>query len=1811
MTDERRVQIEAEVDTTRTRAGFNEIGQQANQMANQVTQAGERAGRANANVGAGASNAAQRAEAAQRNLIGSIQRTTAAMQSGSRTSAQYFEQLARQRGVDPATLQPYLNQLRAIEQAQNRTGASSAQTANALRMVPAQLGDIASQLVGGQSPLLILMQQGSQLRDSFGSVSGALRGVGSSVLGLVNPMTIGAAAALALGLAYNQGSKEADAYNRALVMTNNAAGTNAGQLADYAREISKVVGTQGDAAAALAALAATGQVGTENLQKFGLVAVQANRSLGRSVDDTVKDFADLAKSPVEASLKLSETYHYLTGAVYAQIKALQDQGKADEAAELAQKAYSDAMSERTSKMEANLGSIEKAWRTAKESAASAWDTFLGVGRKKTTAQALAEVREQIALAKSPAPTGGGDRGDAEAMRRARAAEDLPALERKEKEYQAKLDKEISDAAKQAADEKLRQADLDFQKLLAGTRSKTKQLQDEIERVTALGKAAGAKQDDIDKVVAKVKSDFATVDNPLLAQLEGQRAVQREVLAGQLADLESNRKRLLISEADYINKRRDIQLQELDSEINLLKQRAAVDKGKEDKSAYSKGVAELQAAMLRRVNIINAAALAISDADGERKKAVDNLVAGWDRTIAAEAEAVGQELSLFGQSSRARQVAVAQLRIEAEARKFLDDQKRAGKELTKEEIENLDKISKARQKEVAAEINQRAAAAGANQLLEENRQFGIEYLADERQRAAKQLAIDAEKWQELLRNAGEGTEAQKVLQQQYDEWYRNQLLKPQLAEQRRIWESIEQTAHDTFVSIFDSGKSAFDRLRDTLKNGLLDLLYQMTIKKWIISVQADVASSIAGQAASGTAGSALSSAGNLGSIGNLVSTGKSIYSSIVGSGAGTGIMATLSNGVGQLGTMFGSNAVQSFAHGMAGFAPTGAGAEAIGVNAGWAQAGSYASTAAGVLGGVAGGIYGGRFISGGYGSNSAVNTGTAIGAAVGSIVPVLGTALGALVGGLVGGTYNRLFGRKAPEVEKQGIRGLIGADGDVSGQFYQDLVAKGGVFRSDKHFDNDRGLNDQEQSQIGQAFLAITDASSALAKSLGLGADALSGYTKAFDITFTDDAAKNQEAIEKFFGGVADEVAGKLVPNLASFSQSGESASATLQRLAGEFDATTAAVQSIGKTAADVFGDAGIASAGARERLVQIAGGGSALTSLTAAYAQNYLTEAERLAPVAKALDEALGKLGLSSIPTTRAEFKKLVDGLDLTNEAQAKQFVSLMQLQDAYALVHPETAAKEIEATAARQASLLELQAQIYELTGDKAGAAAVLQQQHAAALAALDPALRGATQQLWDLQAAAKESEAAAARQASLLELQAQIYELTGNKAGAAAVLQQQHAAALAALDPALRGATQQLWDLQAAAKASDLVKSDATALLGGVDNAFAVLQKVVEREKKAVQSSVDAHTASVAKLQSLAQALHGTLDSLKSPDQRLADRALGQAQIRAALAIAKAGGPLPDADKLKDALSAVQQDASSQFSTYDDYLRDLYQTQNDIGALAGLADDSLSVEQKALQAAQDQLAALDAVLARGQEQIDVLKGQSTTLLSIDQGIAALSLAIKSAQQNPVISATSDIAAAYQSALGRAPDAAGLQFWQNQAAAGTPTSAIVDGIKNSEEAKKRAAIQQLYQQLLGRKADDAGLGFFASNGASLSAIEAAIKTSDEYKRLHAVPGFALGGLHAGGLRIVGENGPELEATGPSRIWSSNQTAALLARAGSGTNDALVAEVKMLRATSERQQALIERQEELLQAIAGHTSETSSHLDDVVNGRKPVVTEPA
>lgn len=316
----------------------------------------------------------------------------------------------------------FIRQIEKVEGGTKRMGVSAGQTQAALRMLPAQITDISTSIAGGMPLWLIAVQQGGQIKDSFGGIGPTVR----TLLGLLTPLRVAiggaAAAATVLGVAYYQGSREASAYREALVMSGNAAGTTVGRLTDMARAISTVSGTQGAAAAGLAEMAGSGKVGAENLQRFTSVALDLERFVGVPVKKTVDDLAELGKEPVKASIKLNEQYNYLTAAVYAQIKALTDQGRQEEAVALAQRTYIAAMEQRKNQIVANLGVMERAWNSVKNGAKAAWDAMLNVGRTETTQQQLDAVGEKIARVRKANEGGGfGETGGGAAVGNPRIA----------------------------------------------------------------------------------------------------------------------------------------------------------------------------------------------------------------------------------------------------------------------------------------------------------------------------------------------------------------------------------------------------------------------------------------------------------------------------------------------------------------------------------------------------------------------------------------------------------------------------------------------------------------------------------------------------------------------------------------------------------------------------------------------------------------------------------------------------------------------------------------------------------------------------------------------------------------------------------------------------------------------------------------------------------------------------------------------------------------------------------------------------------------------------------------------------------------------------------------------------------------------------------------------------------------------------------------------------------------------------------------------------------------------------------------------
>ncbi|RPW95869.1 phage tail tape-measure protein [Pseudomonas aeruginosa] len=332
-----------------------------------------------------------------------------------------------------AKLQEQRERLLGTSDAMAVAGISAGQYRQAMRQLPAQITDVVTSLASGMPIWLVAIQQGGQIKDSFGGVGATFQALGDKIksfFGVASTASEGlgeiargadaaavsannartamtglsgagsafaivgvaaAAAGVALAAAYEKGRSEATELNKAIILTGNYAGTSAGQLSAMAAAIAKANGTQYEAVAVLSEITSTGKFTVDQIELVASTAIAMQDATGKAVSETVAEFSKLAEDPVRASQQLNEKYHYLTASVYEQITALNQQGDTLGAAQLAMDAYGQAMDERASQIVENLGTMERAWKTVAGVAKGAWDEMLGVGRTETPEERLEQL----------------------------------------------------------------------------------------------------------------------------------------------------------------------------------------------------------------------------------------------------------------------------------------------------------------------------------------------------------------------------------------------------------------------------------------------------------------------------------------------------------------------------------------------------------------------------------------------------------------------------------------------------------------------------------------------------------------------------------------------------------------------------------------------------------------------------------------------------------------------------------------------------------------------------------------------------------------------------------------------------------------------------------------------------------------------------------------------------------------------------------------------------------------------------------------------------------------------------------------------------------------------------------------------------------------------------------------------------------------------------------------------------------------------------------------------------------------------------
>lgn len=386
------------------------------------------------------------------------------------------------------------------------------------------------------------------------------------------------------------------------------------------------------------------------------------------------------------------------------------------------------------------------------------------------------------------------------------------------------------------------------------------------------------------------------------------------------------------------------------------------------------------------------------------------------------------------------------------------------------------------------------------------------------------------------------------------------------------------------------------------------------------------------------------------------------------------------------------------------------------------------------------------------------------------------------------------------------------------------------------------------------------------------------------------------------------------------------------------------------------------------------------------------------------------------------------------------------------------------------------------------------------------------------------------------------------------------------------LSGAADQMYDiLEASAAAAKTAY--ATALSDAVSGAMAGVQRAVAAQRDAISKAYTARTESLNDMLSTAQrsvtdlsgvssTLEGALKSLRgtSDDAVKMLRAQAKATLENALIVARKGGSISGIDGLSDAISTISNNNTERYASLEEYLRDQGQATNLLGELEAINGKQLSNAEKTVKALESQLeatkklydlqiSALDDQLALAQGQIDAINGVDNSVKGVADAVLTMSDAILAtlSLQNPGAAAVNTyenneaiVKAVYRSVLGRDAEAKGLADWAGALSGGLVTyQSLVESITREAKANGEKTIR--------------------------------------------VPGFASGGDFGGGIRLVGERGPELELTGRSRIFNAQKTADMLLGSGGGAAN----EIRALR----------EEMKAALFAIAKNTLKAAKNTD--------------
>lgn len=447
----------------------------------------------------------------------------------------------------------------AAEQAATAKAAAKAARLDQLKsaQLAPQVTDIVTGLASGQSPLLVAIQQGGQLRDVFGGAGNAAK----ALLSVFTPMRIAVggvvAVAALLAKAFFEARAENDELQRSINTTGNVAATSVGQVNQLAQKIATQQNVSiSSVRETLNELLKSGDVTSTTFEVAGRAVTALSRATGQSAAESGKSFEQMGRDATGWATRMAQQYNAISAATVQRVRELQSEGKAQEALRLALDEFSRTMESRVVQ---STNSVERAWQAFGRTLSNVWESWKRFFDDATIESQQTKMRKRIDELE-------------------RALSSNANLGSMRSRMRAELDG-------------LKEQEIELNRLAIADQNRR-------------DAGALAAQDEQDKLLKQSKTYQDAVASLSSAEAQKRLTQQIAALEAQRSAVELDHKKGLLGELDYNVKLNGIEQQRLQAQaatierqIEIARQRSTTSSSPEEKLSSQAAIKELEASLV--------------------------------------------------------------------------------------------------------------------------------------------------------------------------------------------------------------------------------------------------------------------------------------------------------------------------------------------------------------------------------------------------------------------------------------------------------------------------------------------------------------------------------------------------------------------------------------------------------------------------------------------------------------------------------------------------------------------------------------------------------------------------------------------------------------------------------------------------------------------------------------------------------------------------------------------------------------------------------------------------------------------------------------------------------------------------------------------------------------------------------------------------------------------------------------------------------------------------------------------------------------